>query len=99
MPVVIERTLTRLSRPEHHGALLVSNRIGCLAATRNGLPDERKASAIAFLERALAWFARQGIHVERIMTSLEVRSTSGKAALVARRRQACPSDTTSGAGS
>jgi transposase InsO family protein len=32
------------------------------------LPDERKASALAFLERALAWFARHGITVERIMT-------------------------------
>jgi transposase InsO family protein len=32
------------------------------------LPDERKASAIAFLERALAWFARHGVTVERIMT-------------------------------
>ena len=32
------------------------------------LPDERKASAIAFLERALAWFARHGITAERIMT-------------------------------
>jgi transposase InsO family protein len=32
------------------------------------LPDERKASALAFLERALAWFVRHGITVERIMT-------------------------------
>jgi transposase InsO family protein len=32
------------------------------------LPDERKASAIAFLERARAWFARHGVSVERIMT-------------------------------
>ena len=32
------------------------------------LPDERKASAIAFLARALAWFARHGVTVERIMT-------------------------------
>ena len=32
------------------------------------LPDERKASAVAFLERALAWFARHGVAVERIMT-------------------------------
>jgi transposase InsO family protein len=32
------------------------------------LPDERKASAIAFLERALGWFARHGVTVERIMT-------------------------------
>ena len=32
------------------------------------LPDERTASAIAFLERALAWFARHGVSVERIMT-------------------------------
>jgi transposase InsO family protein len=32
------------------------------------LPDERKASAIAFLDRALAWFARHGVAVERVMT-------------------------------
>ena len=32
------------------------------------LPDERKASAVAFLGRALAWFARLGVTVERIMT-------------------------------
>jgi transposase InsO family protein len=32
------------------------------------LPDERKASAIAFLDRALAWFARHGVTVERVMT-------------------------------
>jgi transposase InsO family protein len=32
------------------------------------LPDERKASAIAFLARALAWFARHGVKIERIMT-------------------------------
>ena len=32
------------------------------------LPDERRASAIAFLDRALAWFARHGVTVERVMT-------------------------------
>ena len=32
------------------------------------LPDERKASAIAFLARALAWFARHRVTIERIMT-------------------------------
>jgi transposase InsO family protein len=32
------------------------------------LPDERRTSAICFLERALAWFARHGVKVERIMT-------------------------------
>ena len=32
------------------------------------LPDEKKQSAIAFLDRALAWFARLGVSVERIMT-------------------------------
>jgi len=32
------------------------------------LPDEKKESAIAFLDRALAWFARLGIAVERVMT-------------------------------
>jgi len=32
------------------------------------LPDEKKASAIAFLDRALAWFGRLGVGVERVMT-------------------------------
>jgi len=32
------------------------------------LPDERKASAIAFLDRALAWFGRHGVRIERVMT-------------------------------
>jgi transposase InsO family protein len=32
------------------------------------LPDERKSSAVPFLERAVAWFARQGVTVERVMT-------------------------------
>jgi transposase InsO family protein len=32
------------------------------------LPDERKESAVAFLERAVAWFTTLGITVERVMT-------------------------------
>jgi transposase InsO family protein len=32
------------------------------------LPDERQASAVAFLERAIAWFAILGVTVERVMT-------------------------------
>jgi transposase InsO family protein len=32
------------------------------------LPDERKSSAVPFLERAVAWLARQGVTVERVMT-------------------------------
>jgi transposase InsO family protein len=32
------------------------------------LPDERKESAVGFLGRAIAWFARLGVTVERIMT-------------------------------
>ena len=32
------------------------------------LPDERKASAVPFLERAVAGFARHGVTVERVMT-------------------------------
>ena len=32
------------------------------------LPDERQESAVAFLERALAWFAGLGVTVERVMT-------------------------------
>ena len=41
-------------------------------ATRLGyseiLPDERKESAVGFLERALGWLAQQGVTVERVMT-------------------------------
>jgi transposase InsO family protein len=32
------------------------------------LPDERKTSAIGFLDRALNWFGRHGVTVERVMT-------------------------------
>jgi transposase InsO family protein len=32
------------------------------------LPDEKKASAIAFLDRARVWFAGHGVTVERVMT-------------------------------
>jgi transposase InsO family protein len=32
------------------------------------LPDEKKESAIAFLDRALAWLGRHGVTVERVMT-------------------------------
>ncbi len=32
------------------------------------LPDEKKESAIAFLDRALEWFGRHGVSVERVMT-------------------------------
>lgn len=32
------------------------------------LPDEGKASATGFLERALAWLKRNGVNVERVMT-------------------------------
>ena len=32
------------------------------------LPDARKASATAFLGRTLAWFARHGVTLERVMT-------------------------------
>jgi hypothetical protein len=39
----------------------------CRLAYSEILPDERKESA-AFLERALAWFARLGVTVERVMT-------------------------------
>jgi transposase InsO family protein len=32
------------------------------------LPDEKKENAIAFLGRALDWFSRHGVDVERVMT-------------------------------
>src|SRR3984893_5157634 len=56
----------------HHGigwgALHVciddATRLGCSEI----LPDERKGSAVGFLERALGWFAQHGVTVERLMT-------------------------------
>lgn len=49
------------------------------------LPDERKESAIAFLRRALDWFARHGVEAERIMTDngSAYRSRDFKAAIEA----------------
>jgi transposase InsO family protein len=32
------------------------------------LPDERGATAVGFLRRAIAWFAERGVRVERVMT-------------------------------
>jgi transposase-like protein len=47
------------------------------------LPDERQASAVAFLEWYLAWFASLGVTVERVMTD------NGSAYRSHRFRQAC----------
>jgi len=40
----------------------------CRLAYSEILPNEKAESAIAFTERALAWFANLGVNVERIMT-------------------------------
>lgn len=32
------------------------------------LPDEKGPTSVGFLERAVAWFAERGVHVERVMT-------------------------------
>jgi len=49
------------------------------------LPDERKQSAVAFLQRALAWFASLGVAVERVMSDngSAYRSTDFRAAIAA----------------
>jgi transposase InsO family protein len=47
------------------------------------LPDERKETAIAFLERALAFYRRHGIRVERVLTD------NGSAYLSAAHARAC----------
>ena len=56
----------------HHGigweCLHVCIDDACRLAYSEILPDERQDTATAFLERALAWFARHGVAVERIMT-------------------------------
>jgi transposase InsO family protein len=49
------------------------------------LPDERGESAAAFLERALAWYRRQGIRVERVMTDNGAAYRSRAHALACRR--------------
>ena len=55
------------------------------------LPDERKASAIAFLERALAWFMRHGVSVERIMTDIRQRLSQPRLPRCLRQRGCAPS--------
>jgi transposase InsO family protein len=56
----------------HHGIGWEALHVCIDDATRLGyseiLPDERKESAVGFLERALAWFAQHGVTVERVMT-------------------------------
>ena len=61
-------------RPEPHAAASAGST--CMSAVDDAsrlayteiLPDERKESAAAFLERALACFAAHGVSVERVMT-------------------------------
>jgi transposase InsO family protein len=56
----------------HHGIGWEALHVCIDDATRLGyseiLPNERKESAVGFLERALGWFAQQGVTVERVMT-------------------------------
>jgi Integrase core domain len=56
----------------HHGIGWEALHVCIDDATRLGyseiLPDERKGSAVGFLERALGWLAHQGVAVERVMT-------------------------------
>lgn len=40
----------------------------CRLAYTEDLPDERAATCAAFLRRATAWFASQGVTVERVLT-------------------------------
>ena len=56
----------------HHGIGWEALHVCIDDASRLGyseiLPDERKESALGFLERALGWLAQQGVTVERVMT-------------------------------
>ena len=47
-----------------HVAVDDATRLACVEV----LPDEKRASAVGFLLRALRWFRAQGIGVERVMT-------------------------------
>jgi transposase InsO family protein len=63
---------TRGAVNRHHGIGWEALHVCIDDATRLAyseiLADERKASAVGFLERALGWFAGQGVTVERVMT-------------------------------
>lgn len=56
----------------HHGIGWEALHVCIDDATRLGyseiLPDERKESAMGFLERAVGWLAQKGVTVERVMT-------------------------------
>ena len=58
----------------HHGIGWEALHVCIDDATRLGysetLPDERKESAVGFLEPALGWLTRQGVTVERVMTDM-----------------------------
>jgi transposase InsO family protein len=47
-----------------HVAVDDASRLACTEL----MPDERKESAVAFTRRAVTWFARHGVQVERVMT-------------------------------
>jgi len=49
------------------------------------LPDEKVATAISFLQRALAFYARHGIRVERVLTDNGSAYVSARHALACRR--------------
>ena len=49
------------------------------------LPDERQATAVGFLERAVAWLARHGVVVSRVMTDNGSAYRSGLFAACCRR--------------
>ena len=36
-------------------------------------PDEQAASTVSFIEEAVAFFAGQGVRVERVMTDIQTR--------------------------
>lgn len=63
---------TRGAVNRHHGIGWEALHVCIDDATRLAyseiLANERKDSAIGFLERALGWFAGQGVTVERVMT-------------------------------
>jgi transposase InsO family protein len=80
---------TRGAVNRHHGIGWEALHVCIDDATRLAyseiLADERKANAVGFLERALDWFAGQGVTVERVMTDngSAYLSTAFRAAVVA----------------
>jgi transposase InsO family protein len=64
----------RLGHDAIHVAIDDASRVAYVAA----LPDERAATTVAFVQDAVAYFARQGVRIERVMTDNAMTYTQSR---------------------